>query len=267
MYVRLAFAVAAHLDPEVLIIDEVLAVGDYEFQQRCMGRIEDISTSGRTVIFVSHDMQAITRLCNRAYWLDSGRVMREGTSGEVVSAYLQGASGSGAATTFGAEEAPGTAALRLLAARVVDMNGDIASTVDVREPIGIEVRFVVLGETGPLFPKLKLANDRGEIVFNALDPDPRWRSAPEPGTYTCTAWIPANLLNEGVIGVDVAVASMSGPGLVNHVNVPSVVKFHVHDPGLGDTAKGHYTGQLRGGVLPLLDWTTEFVEARAYETA
>ena len=65
MYVRLAFAVAAHLDPEVLIIDEVLAVGDYEFQQRCMGRIEDISTSGRTVIFVSHDMQAITRLCNR----------------------------------------------------------------------------------------------------------------------------------------------------------------------------------------------------------
>ncbi|HET9289206.1 MAG TPA: polysaccharide ABC transporter ATP-binding protein [Gaiella sp.] len=267
MYVRLAFAVAAHLDPEVLIIDEVLAVGDYEFQQRCMGRIEDISTSGRTVIFVSHDMQAITRLCSRAYWLDSGRVMREGPSGEVVSAYLQGASGSGAATTFGAEEAPGTAVLRLLAARVVDMNGDIASTVDVREPIGIEVRFVVLGETGPLFPKLKLANDRGEVVFNALDPDPRWRSAPEPGTYTCTAWIPANLLNEGVIGVDVAVASMSGPGLVNHVNVPSVVKFHVHDPGLGDTAKGHYTGQLRGGVLPLLDWTTEFVEARAYETA
>ena len=267
MYVRLAFAVAAHLDPEVLIIDEVLAVGDYEFQQRCMGRIEDISTSGRTVIFVSHDMQAITRLCSRAYWLDSGRVMREGPSDEVVSAYLQGASGSGAETTFGVEDAPGTAALRLVAARVVDENGDIASAVDVRETIGVELRFVVLGATGPLFPKLKLANDRGEVVFNALDTDPRWRSAPEPGTYTCTAWIPANLLNEGVISVDVAVASFGGPGLVNHVNVPGIVKFHVHDPGEGDTAKGLYTGQLRGGVLPLLDWTTEFVEARAYETA
>ncbi len=77
MYVRLAFAVAAHLDPEVLIIDEVLAVGDHEFQQRCMGRIEDISNSGRTVIFVSHDMGAITRLCGRAYWLEGGHVMAE----------------------------------------------------------------------------------------------------------------------------------------------------------------------------------------------
>ena len=85
MYVRLAFAVAAHLDPEVLIIDEVLAVGDYEFQQRCMGRIEEISNSGRTVLFVSHDMQAITRLCGRAYWLQGGRSMAEGPSEDVVS--------------------------------------------------------------------------------------------------------------------------------------------------------------------------------------
>jgi lipopolysaccharide transport system ATP-binding protein len=267
MYVRLAFAVAAHLDPEVLIIDEVLAVGDYEFQQRCMGRIEDISTSGRTVIFVSHDMQAITRLCNRAYWLDRGHVMDEGPADEVVAAYLQGASGSGAETRFDVEEAPGTSALRLLGARIVDEHGDTVSAADVREPLGIEIRFAVLGETGPLFPKLKLANDRGEVVFNALDTDPRWRSAPDPGTYTCTAWIPANLLNEGVVAVDVAVASLGGPGLQNHVNVPSVVKFHAYDPGLGDSAKGFYTGQLRGGVLPLLDWTTEFVESRAYETA
>jgi len=96
MYVRLAFAVAAHLDPEVLIIDEVLAVGDYEFQQRCMGRIEDISTSGRTVIFVSHDMQAITRLCNRAYWLQSGELVAEGDAEDVVARYLQEATGTGA---------------------------------------------------------------------------------------------------------------------------------------------------------------------------
>ncbi len=94
MYVRLAFAVAAHLEPEVLLIDEVLAVGDHEFQQRCMGRIEDISESGRTVIFVSHDMQAIARLCDRAYWLDSGRVVAEGPSEEIVAQYLQSASGT-----------------------------------------------------------------------------------------------------------------------------------------------------------------------------
>jgi lipopolysaccharide transport system ATP-binding protein len=261
MYVRLAFAVAAHLDPEVLIIDEVLAVGDYEFQQRCMGRIEDISSSGRTVVFVSHDMQAITRLCSRAYWLDGGRVMSEGAAGDVVADYLQGASGSGAEASFAVEEAPGTAELRLLSARVVDTSGETMHTVDVREPFGIELRFVVLGVTGPLFPKLKLANERGEIVFNALDTDPRWRELPDPGTYTCTAWVPPNLLNEGIVAVDATVASLGGPALQNHVNVPSVVSFNVVDPGLGDTAKGLFTGQLRGGIRPLLEWTTSYVDA------
>jgi lipopolysaccharide transport system ATP-binding protein len=267
MYVRLAFAVAAHLDPEVLIIDEVLAVGDYEFQQRCMGRIEDISSSGRTVIFVSHDMNAITRLCGRAFWLQSGHLMMEGPAQDVVSRYLEEASGAGAEVSFAFDAAPGTDAIRLLSTRIVDSTGETMHAVDVREPFGIEIQFAVLEDLGPLFPKVKLGNDRGEIVFNALDTDPRWRVAPELGTYTSTAWIPPNLLNEGVISVDVAIATIGGPSLVNHVNVPSIVKFHVQDPALGDTAKGLYTGQLRGGVLPLLDWTTEFVEARAYETA
>ena len=160
--------------------------------------------------------------------------------------------------------------MRLLSARVVDANGETTYGADVREPIGIELRFTVLGETGPLFPKIKLGNERGEVVFNALDTDPRWRAAPEPGTYTCTAWIPANLLNEGVIAVDVTVASLESGGagkLTNHVNVPALIRFHVRDPGLGDSAKGFFTGQLRGGVRPLLDWTTEFAESRAYETA
>ena len=267
MYVRLAFAVAAHLDPEVLIIDEVLAVGDYEFQQRCMGRIEEISGSGRTVLFVSHDMEAVTRLCGRAYWLHDGQVVAEGTSEEVVSRYLQGASGAGAEHRFALEEAPGSGAVRLLGVRVVDANGETSYGSDVREPIGVELRFAVLAETGPLFPKIKLGNERGEIVFNALDTDSRWHTSPELGTYTCTAWIPPNLLNEGVIGVDVTIASFGAGGLVNHVNVPTLVRFHVRDPGLGDSAKGRYTGQFRGGVRPLLDWTTEFVESRAYETA
>jgi lipopolysaccharide transport system ATP-binding protein len=263
MYVRLAFAVAAHLDPEVLIIDEVLAVGDYEFQQRCMGRIEDISTSGRTVIFVSHDMSAITRLCDRAFWLDGGRLMAAGPSEDIVSAYLQGASGSGSAITFTTEQAPGTEALRLLGARVVDENGDALSTADVREAVGIELQFVVLDEEEPVFPKIKLTNDRGEIVFNAFDTSSRWHTVPRAGTYRCTAWIPPNLLNEGVIAVDVAIASLSGggAGLANHVNVPSIVKFQVVDPRLGDSASGLHTGQVKGGVRPLLGWTTEYADA------
>ena len=278
MYVRLAFAVAAHLDPDVLIIDEVLAVGDYEFQQRCMGRIEDISTSGRTVIFVSHDMSAITRLCTRAFWLEGGHLIQAGPSEDVVSAYLQGASGSGSAIAFAAEQAPGTEAVRLLGARVVDENGDSLSTADVREAVGIEVQFAVLDEHEPVFPKIKLTNDRGEVVFNAFDTSPRWHSTPRAGTYRCTAWIPPNLLNEGVIAVDVSVASLAGggAGLANHVNVPAIVTFQAVDPGLGDSAKGLHTGQVKGGVRPLLDWTTEYADAegavaevgaRRYESA
>ena len=125
----------------------------------------------------------------------------------------------------------------------------------------------MLRDAGALFPKIKLATDRGEVVFNALDTDERWRVAAEPGTYTSTAWVPGNLLNEGNITVDVTLASFGGPGLVNHLNVPTLIRFHVVDPGLGDSAKGLYTGQLRGGIRPLLDWTTEFVDARAYERA
>ena len=267
MYVRLAFAVAAHLDPEVLIIDEVLAVGDHEFQQRCMGRIEDISGSGRTVLFVSHDMQAIARLCNRAYWLHDGQVLADGPSEDVVSTYLHEASGAGAEAVFDPAEAPGNHRVRLLSARVVDVGGKTVHTVDVGDRVGIEMRFVVSADARPLFPKVKLGNDRGEVVFNALDTDPRWRSTPDPGEYACTAWIPENLLNEGVIAVDITIASLGAPTLVNEVNVPALISFHVTDPGLGDSAKGLFTGQLRGGVRPLLDWTTEYAEGRAYETA
>ncbi|MGI8973762.1 MAG: ABC transporter ATP-binding protein [Gaiella sp.] len=257
MYVRLAFAVAAHLDPEVLIIDEVLTVGDYEFQQRCMGRIEDISSSGRTVLFVSHDMQSITRLCSRAYWLQGGMVVSEGPSEEVVSRYLQDASGVGAERVYALEEAPGTDTVRLLGTRVVDGDGETVHTIDVREAVGVEVRFTVLEHTGPLFPKLKVTNERGEVVFNALNTDPRWQSPPELGTYVSTAWIPANLLNEGFMSIDVTVAAFGGAKLVNHVNVPGLVSFHVRDPGEGDSAKGFFTGQLKGAVRPLLEWTTE----------
>ncbi len=179
MYVRLAFAVAAHLEPEMLIIDEVLAVGDDEFQQRCMGRIEDISTSGRTVMFVSHDMQAITRLCNRAYWLQSGELVAEGDAESVVARYLQEATGTGAEVIFDR---------RRTRDELVRCSPSASSTRTARRCTrstsasrSASSRFAVLGDTGPVFPKIKLGNNRGEVVFNALDTDPHWRSAPEPG--------------------------------------------------------------------------------------
>ena len=139
MYVRLAFAVAAHLDPEVLIIDEVLAVGDFEFQQRCMGRIENLEL-GRTVIFVSHDMQSITRLCDRAFWLEAGHLMAEGVSGTLSRVPREVA---GRERRRRSATRPAAPALRLVSARVVDTAGQTLQTVDVREPLGVEMQFVV----------------------------------------------------------------------------------------------------------------------------
>ncbi len=257
MYVRLAFAVAAHLDPEILIIDEVLAVGDYEFQQRCMGRIEDISSSGRTVIFVSHDMQSVSRLCDRAYWLELGRVVKGGTSQEVVAGYLQAQSHAAAERSWALEEAPGGDVARLVSARIVDEAGKTVDAVDVRRPVGVEIGFVVLAPGAALFPKIKVTNSQGEIAFNAIDTHPRWRERAEPGEYLSTAWIPGSLLNEGLMSVDVTVSGLGAPKLVSYVNAPGLLTFHVQDPGLGDSAKGLFTGQFRGAARPLLEWTCE----------
>ena len=121
MSVRLAFAVAAHLEPEVLLVDEVLAVGDAEFQRRCLGRMEDFSQSGRTVIFVSHQMQAVSQLCDRAIQLEKGEIVNDGPAADVVARYLQVVGGSGSSRSWpDLETAPGDASVKLRSARVVD---------------------------------------------------------------------------------------------------------------------------------------------------
>jgi lipopolysaccharide transport system ATP-binding protein len=258
MSVRLAFSVAAHLEPEILLVDEVLAVGDAEFQRRCLGRMEDLSESGRTVVFVSHQMQAVSQLCDRAVMLEKGEITLDGPSGDVVAEYLQVVGGSSSERVWLEDEAPGDDLARLLAVRVVDEDGRVASGVDVRRPVGIEITFRVLriGERS-VFPKIKVYDGRRNVAFNALDTSPRWQDPALPGHYVSTAWIPGNLLNEGLITVDVGVCSVGPVKLHPHTGANDAVSFHVRDTGEGDSAKGPFTGQLRGVVRPLLEWTTE----------
>ena len=255
MYVRLAFAVAAHFEPEILFVDEVLAVGDAEFQARCLGRMEEFGNSGRTVIFVSHNMQAVAQLCDRAILLEGGRLVREGPSEEVVAYHLQTSAGAGSTRTWSADEAPGDDLVRLRSVRIVDEDGDSVDYVDVRRPVGIELAFTVLHGGGPpVVPKLKVTT-AGRVAFNAMDIDPRWHDPAPPGDYVATAWIPGNLMNEGLISVDAAVCSIDSPKLHHHVSVHEAVSFHVQDPTEGDSSRGTFTGQWRGVVRPLLDWT------------
>jgi lipopolysaccharide transport system ATP-binding protein len=258
MQVRLAFAVAAHLEPEVLLIDEVLAVGDAEFQRRCLGRMEDFSSSGRTVIFVSHQMQAVAQLCERTMWLEKGQVELDGPSSEVVATYLQSGFGSGSSREWPVVmEAPGDDLVRLRSARVVQ-DGEEAAAVDVRRPVGIEIGFRVLRRGGPaIFPKIKVFDQRGQVAFNAMDTSSRWHEESEPGEFLSTCWIPGNYLNEGLVTVQVAVCSLRGAKLRPHAGTNDAVSFHVQDPGEGDSARGFFIGQWQGVVRPLLEWTTE----------
>jgi lipopolysaccharide transport system ATP-binding protein len=257
MYVRLAFAVAAHLEPEILLVDEVLAVGDAEFQRRCLGRMQDFGQSGRTVLFVSHNMSAIARLCERTILLSDGQIERDGPSPDVVAHYLQAGQGSGSFRDLTETDhawSEGLAKLRWI--RVVQ-DGHTVDTADVRRPIGIELAFTVLESGQAMFPKIKVNSAEGEIVFNAFDTDPRWHTPALPGDYVATAWIPGNVLNEGLFTVDPAVTSLGSAKLLPHAGALQAVSFHVHDPGEGDSARGHFTGQLRGVVRPLLEWTLE----------
>ena len=258
MSVRLAFAVAAHLEPEVLLVDEVLAVGDAEFQRRCLGRMEELSNSGRTVLFVSHQMQSVAQLCDRALQLEDGRIVDDGPAEEVVARYLQKVGGSTAEIAWpDLASAPGGTLTRLRSVRVVDEDGATVDAMDVRNPVGIEIAFTVLKPGATLFPKIKVYDRQGNIAFNALDTSERWQEPTEPGDYVSTAWIPGNLLNEGLTSVDATVALLGFVKLVPKAEFRNAVSFHVHDPGEGDSATGIFRGQLRGVVRPLLEWSTE----------
>jgi lipopolysaccharide transport system ATP-binding protein len=216
-----------------------------------------MSHSGRTVLFVSHNMQAITNLCDRAILLEGGQVIQDGPSNEVVAHYLQSGHGSGSIREWlDLETAPGDDLVRLRSARVIQ-DDEVAGSVDVRKPVGIEIGFTVLREGQPVMPKIKVYDRDGDVAFNALDTSARWQEPAVPGDYVSTAWIPANLLNEGFTSVDVTVCSVDAPKLHPHAGSHDAVSFHVYDPAEGDSARGLFTGQFRGVVRPLLEWSTE----------
>jgi lipopolysaccharide transport system ATP-binding protein len=260
MFVRLAFAVAAHLDPEILIVDEVLAVGDSEFQRKCLRKMGDVAHAGRTVLFVSHNMQAVTRLCSRCVLLHKGEVKLDGPSNQVANAYLN----SGVTTTAAREwpdlaNSPGDAIGRLRAVRVRSKAGLVIEASDIREPVGIEIEFDVLKPGHNFFPHFALRNEDGALLFVAVDLDPAWRGrARPPGRYMSTGWIPGNLLSEGLFSV-LAVLMTLEPETV-HAQVEDVVAFRILDDlPAKNTARGDYHKPLIGVVRPMLEWTTRYV--------
>jgi lipopolysaccharide transport system ATP-binding protein len=256
MYVRLAFAVAAHLETDVLIVDEVLAVGDARFQRKCLDKMEDVGRHGRTVLFVSHNLSAVTRLCSRAVLLDRGRVAESGGASEVVRKYLRADIGTTASHRWGEASAPGNRYVRLRSMSVKDVTGAPSDRIDIRRPITLLLEWEVLLAGRVLVPTFRVINEEGTIVFVTHDLDPAWRNRMrEPGVYASRVVVPGNFLSEGTFIVSVSVSTIE-TGEV-HVSEPDVISFDVIDSVAGDSARGDYGGEMPGVVRPLLEWTTE----------
>lgn len=258
MYLRLAFAVAAQLEPEILLVDEVLAVGDARFQRKCLDKMQDVGKQGHTVLFVSHNMSAITRLCPRTILLDQGRVLSDGPSHLVASEYLSGSLGTTAVREWtDSSNAPGDHIARLRAVRVRSETGEITDVADISKPLAIEMEFDVLQDGHVLVPNYHFFNEHGVYVFLAADTDPTWRNRPRPqGRYVSTAWVPGNLLAECTMMVGAAVTTPE-PEVI-HFFERETVAFQVVDNMKGDSTRGEYSGNIPGVVRPMLKWDTRY---------
>jgi lipopolysaccharide transport system ATP-binding protein len=258
MKVRLAFAVAAHLDPEILLIDEVLAVGDAEFQKKCISKMENVSEHGRTILFVSHNMQALTRLCPRAILLNGGVVEADGPSNEIVSSYLDYDKEKKTEKEWlDLSEAPGDDVVRLHAVRVRTQRGTVQHSVDIQETVYIDMEYEVLESGNELMIYYHVMNDQGMEVFHPIDNDPEWRRRPRPtGRFISTTTIPGNFLSEGMLYIGAGIWNRNPE--FRRFSVKDAVAFLVTDSMEGDTARVDWVRRMPGVVRPLLNWETQY---------
>lgn len=253
MYVRLAFAVAANLDPEILIIDEVLAVGDSEFQKKCLGKMNEVAGGGRTVLFVSHNMEAVTRLCKSAILLKNGKVECQGETVKVVNHYLRSDFGTSALRKWeDLRVAPGNDVVRLTEVKVISEDERVQESIDIRKPVGIRFTYEVMEPGHMLVPGLNLHNDMGVHILSSHDTS-KHRKSLDKGSHTSTVWVPGNFLAEGNIFVSIAIMKYDPFEILMYES--EAVAFNVVDTMEGDSARGLYGGSFPGAVRPILNWS------------
>jgi lipopolysaccharide transport system ATP-binding protein len=287
MKMRLAFAVAAHLDPDILLLDEVLAVGDLAFQRKCLDRIEGMTSHGRTLLFVSHSMDAIARYCDRCIWLDGGLLRMDGPVQDVTAAYVESVLGvrsrvvkdpglAAANGSLDANEEPedstnlqsessltvldgllGDECARLLEVAIVNGKSKPASLLSTADRIGILTVYQV-AERGIYVPAVGLYSDDGLHILQTVPPKTDVEAYRlSPGRYTSIAWLPKSFLNVGRYSVTVALADPRSAPMRRYYVAPRVASFHTVDPALAhESAKGAMPRDFPGVVRPMLEWTT-----------
>jgi homopolymeric O-antigen transport system ATP-binding protein len=248
MQVRLAFAVAAHLDPEILVVDEVLAVGDFAFQKKCLGKMKDVAQGGRTVLFVSHDMGAINTLCGRALLLHAGGVVMIGNTREVVARYLDSADKFYSPIRGPLQDC---GEFRLLAMSAIQ-GGKATRIVDCRQPLSIEIEYEILRVVRNSRLFLFLRNAKGEVVFGTSDyDDPTEESFNRRvGRFVSSVTIPKNLLKAGPLYPSVGADVRHERVIFAAVDVFQLDVVELENDAL---AERH---NRDGSVAPLLRWTT-----------
>lgn len=282
MYVRLAFAVAANLEPDILFIDEVLAVGDAAFQKKCLGKMGDVARAGRTILFVSHNMVALQNLCTRAVLISEGRLVDEGEPRAIIAQYLNNAPEQTAQVWDDMQTAPGNDQVRIHSAAAVPQSRDAQSrdaqsrgaqsggprpadpnddAITTDKPIEVEIKYWKLDPTVRLFITLHIYNEQQVVAFStssietgSADQEPVDRT----GLYRAVCNIPAHLLNSGMHRVMLLVVR-NGEKIIYQDE--SILSFDVLDL---ETRKSTWYGKEPGVIHPRLPWQTEFLDILPY---
>ena len=259
MYLRLAFAVAAHLEPEILVVDEVLAVGDADFQKKCLGKMNDVAQQGRTVLFVSHNMSAILRLTQEAIVLKKGQLIKRAPTPEAVDFYLSSGQAESGQRVWEADEVPASSEpFRPVAIRIKEGSGKVVDTVRSTEPVTVEWEYQINAPITGLRVGMYLNTMRGEYVFTAFDTDDGKQyeqfSARQPGRYVSRCEIPADFFNEGRYYLGVNASSF---GVKRYFMDENAISFNVDISG----APGTQWAEVRQGpIRPRLNWKIEKID-------
>lgn len=279
MRARLAFSVAAHLDPDILLLDEVLSVGDMAFAQKCLQRVDELTKGERTILFVSHSMDAVRRFCTRCIWLDCGQVVMDGPTDKVTDAFTSDSmtlrahqkwvpeiAESGGHETDSNKDSriaglPEPPHARLVSASVLAQDGRQTATVCVSDEIDLEVVYDILYDGAYVLPAFRLYNEQGVLVFtiahqNALSSTYKRNR----GRYRSIATIPNHLMAVGKHNVSIGLNTPSSVKLIRHDAIENALTFYVHEVPLGEqSAAGSYVS-IKGAVRPLCPWIDEKIE-------
>lgn len=253
MYLRLAFSVAAHLEPEILLVDEVLAVGDAEFQRKCLGKMGEVARAGRTVLFVSHDMSSILRLTDESIVLEEGSLVMRAPSPEAVDFYLNSGTMSSGQRIWDPDEIPtDSAPFRPISLRVLDRKGVPTEQISAGKPFSVEVEYELKAAITGLRVGIYLSTGRGEPVFTSFDTDDesafeRYGTRPA-GRYRSSCRIPALLLNEGrfILGLNA-----SSFRIRSYFTDEHALGFTIEASGAPGS---QWQERRRGPLRPALEW-------------